>query len=190
MCIIRTRIKRKVGKMAVGTVAKVEELKELKDHHEQMVLDIAFGASNQDIAETWGMSPQQVSNIRNSPLVKEKLRELRERTEGQLIAQHIKLVGLGPAAIEHYQDVLERVDVSVGHKNHVADQVLDRIGLGRQQTMNVVQAGTHVTRTHIEEMKETVLEMARGAGILKDVTATDVTVEVRAETEEASSEQA
>lgn len=123
-----------------------------------------------DIAEKLGITRYAVSAVINSKLGMEKLAEMREERDKDVIDVAKEVEKLYPKAVEVYQNILNSEDASLSMKKRVADTVLMDIGGHRAPTKMQGQfAHAHVTSDEIKQLRERGKQAAREAGIVVDV---------------------
>jgi len=143
------------------------DVKQLWDSHHEIVRRIALGENNQQVAEAMGITPQTVSNIRNSPLAREKVEELKGSMDEKVKQIFERIQGLQHLAL----DTLEKVitgqmdeDPMPALKTKAATTVLAMGGNGpiqKAQTQNL-----HITRNELEVIKERARSAAQAQGVI------------------------
>ncbi len=149
---------RKVGERKGWQVAKMWE-----SHHE-IARRLILGQSNEDIAKDLSCTAQTVSNVRNSPVVQEKLAIMRAARDAGTIELAKEIADLAPLALQRVKEALETGTVlgrelsgSVILKE--ANGLLDReIG---KPTQRIDTRGVHgvFTLEDIERIKERAREL-------------------------------
>lgn len=83
------------------------ELAEIRDHHEEIARLLSLGIRPKEIAERLGLHPQTVSNVRNSPIIKQMIEIIQtQRTENAAeIARQV--AQLAPSAIKVMKETME-----------------------------------------------------------------------------------
>jgi hypothetical protein len=143
------------------------DVKQLWDSHAEMVRRIALGQNNIEIAEALGVTPQTVSNIKNSPLAKEKVEELQNSMDERVRDIHKRIQALQPEALDALEGVLRGQYDNDPHpvlKTKVATTLLAMGGNGPVQKVHSLNE--HVTREDIEKLKERAREAAKMQGVL------------------------
>lgn len=130
------------------------EVKTVQVRHQAMIRLKAAGLTNIEIAEILKVTPQNVSDVLNSPLVQDRLSELQGDLDNNLIEAHKNLERLAINATEHCRKILQdEVESSQTLKTKVALEVLDRIGLGKTHKVESKSLSYSLTRKDIEEIK-------------------------------------
>lgn len=131
------------------------QVREMREIHHEIVRRLLLGQKNVDIANALNITPQQVSNVRNSEVVQDQLAIMRKARDADSIDVAKDLAELGPRAVKIYKECLDNEELSLHTKLRVADTVLDRTGHPRMQklTGNIKHAHAHVTAQDIEEIK-------------------------------------
>ncbi len=135
---------------------KVTELHQM--HHK--IKDLVFlGYSNKEVAEKLNCSPQQVANVKNSPIVKDQLMLMNGAVEAGAVDIQKEIENLQPAALKKLKEVIEsgtldgdRVGASTVLKE--CNTIIDRY-IGKP-TQNIKTQGmvAHLTADEIKEMQE------------------------------------
>lgn len=134
----------------VRDMRRVEErsytIKEIQWRHREIMRLKLKGLSNKEIAIIVGVTPQNVSDVMNSPQVKAEMEKLSDRRDSIAVEVQSDLVELAPEAVALYRDILsgkgDGADATLKEKLKVADSVLDRTGFGKVQK---VEFGDHLT---------------------------------------------
>jgi hypothetical protein len=110
------------------------DLKELKPHHRGMArAQVAFGMKVKELADRFGLSAQQVTNITRSPLYKAEVARIEVEADNHVAELDLELKELAIRAVEIIAEDLMQVDPS-GHRTSVAFNVLDRTGYAKKTT--------------------------------------------------------
>lgn len=146
------------------------EVQEIQERHREMIRLSVMGCNNKEIAHQLGVSPQNVSDVLNSRLVKLHMQKLQAVRDAAVAEAQIDLADMLPQAVEHYRDVLEgRVDPQ--DKTRVAGEVLDRAGVVK--TAKIEAMHTTLDLTELQKIKERSLAAARERGLVVDVEVSD-----------------
>lgn len=146
---------------------RVYNIKSLWTNHEQMLRMVALGSSNEDIALACGVTPQTVSNVRNSPISKQKLTQLRTQLDAETIDIGARIQEFAPIALQLLEDVITgKVESPVAIRAKYASAHLGRAGYG--EVKKIAAISTHLSRDDIEAIKERALQAALEAGILAE----------------------
>lgn len=169
----RTRGRRRGGLMS-RDMRRVEpgthrtyEVKEIWDTHQEIIRLIVLGYGNVEIADMVGYTPQTVSNIRNSPVVRERIEELQSAVAHRTVDIAARVRAFEPVALEHLEQIiLGRVQgVSEALRAKTCENYLSRGGHGTVQKIAAV-SGT-LTREDIEALKQRAKDAARAQGAME-----------------------
>lgn len=86
---------------------KVWQVSQMWDKHHEIARMILLGLKNTEIAEQMNISTTQVSNVRNSPVVKEKLNLMQTARDVGSINLAKEIADLAPIALGRIKEVLE-----------------------------------------------------------------------------------
>ena len=159
------------NKTAPGEVAKKKgwQVAEMWDRHHEIARRIILGQNNQEIGEALNVTAQQVSNVRNSPVVQDKITIMRAARDAGTIALAKEIADLAPIALQRVREALETGQVlgrelSGSAIMKEANGIVDReIGKPTQRidTRNIYG---HFTLDDIERIKERARELAGFSG--------------------------
>lgn len=150
---------RRNGKLE-GRTWKVSELWE--KHHEIIRL-LLIGLSNVAIADRMGMTTTQISNIKNSPIVQERLSLLKAERDCKAIDLSKDIMELAPQSLDLLGKVIRGEDLGDGTKAttglrvKVAESNLDRAGYGAIRRVQTQNEHLFYTKEDIEELKQRAL---------------------------------
>ena len=141
------------------------QVAEMWDSHHEIARRIVLGQSNEEVARDLNCTPQTISNVRNSPVVQEKLAIMRAARDAGTIDLAHEIADLAPLALQRVKEALEtgRVmgrDLSASNILKEANGLLDReIG---KPTQRIDTRGVHgvFTLDDIERIKERARELA------------------------------
>lgn len=139
-------------------------IQNLWELHHEIIRQISLGATNKEVAENLGISPQTVSNTRNSPLAKEKLAWFQEKMDLDALEMSQRIQRFAPRALSYLEDIIagEVEGVSVALRAKYADKHLGRAGHGEvKKSVNVT--GT-LTKDEIEALKRRSKHSAKDFG--------------------------
>lgn len=149
---VRKDARRATGKKTGWQVA------ELWDKHHEIARRLVLGQSNVEIAEELRVSAQQVSNVRNSPPVKEKIEILRAVRDAGTVNLANEIADLAPVALQRIKEALQTgtvigKDLSASGILREANNLLDR-EMGRAtQRIDTRNIHGHFTLEDIERIK-------------------------------------
>lgn len=124
-------------------------LTQIWDIHHEIVRMLALGFKPKMIAEQLQITEQTVSNVRNNPLVKQRLTELQLARDASVMEVRKQVAELVPKAIKVLDDVMESDAARNSDKLRAALGILDNT-LPRQS--NIQHSGGVVTTEDIREI--------------------------------------
>lgn len=137
---------------------KTWQVAKIWDQHEEVIRRITLGQKNVEIAESMKLSPTQVSNIRNSPIIQDRLAIMKGARDAYTldVAQDIR--EFAPIALNILKALCQGTDgsglpVSPALKAKVATDLLDRAGHAPTRQISVQSVHAHLTKDDIEELK-------------------------------------
>ena len=141
------------------------EVKSLWQNHEQMLRMVALGHSNEHIAQACGVTAKTVSNVRNSPIAKGKLDQLRQALDAEAIDIGARINEFAPVALKLLEEVISgEVEAPIAIRAKYASVHLGRAGFG--EVKKIASVNTHLTRDDIEAIKMRALASANEAGLI------------------------
>lgn len=142
-------------------------IKSLWSNHEQMLRMVALGHSNEYIAEVTGVTPQTVSNVRNSPVAKPTLERFRGQLDSEAVDIGARIQEFAPKALEVLEGIITgEIESPVAVRAKYASAHLGRAGFG--EVHKVASINTHLSRDDIEQIKARALDAAMDAGLICD----------------------
>lgn len=137
------------------------EIKRLNERQKEVLRRILLGQKNVEIAEALNITPQNVSDIRNSELAKIELAALSSLRDGSTINVANAIREVAPAALNILTTTIERTNKMLAedptmmptpHSTNIAQDLLDRAGHSAVKKSMVGLA--ELTRDEIEDLKE------------------------------------
>lgn len=98
---------RKDGRRNPDGKRKGWQIAEMWDQHHEIARRVILGQSNIEIAESLGVSKETVSNVKNSPVVQDKLVLLRAARDCDSIDLGKEIAELAPMALKRIREALE-----------------------------------------------------------------------------------
>ena len=141
---------------AEGRTWQVNELWEM--HHEVIRL-LMFGMKNVDIARRIGCTEQQVSNIRNSPVVQDRLSLMKAARDVKAMDISRDILETAPEALRILKKVLAGEAIvddkkpSVNAMIRTSESLLDRAGFGAVKKVATSNEHVFYTAEEIEALK-------------------------------------
>lgn len=140
------------------------QVSKIWDQHEEVVRRIVLGQKNTEIAGSMKLSQAQVSNIRNSPIIQDKLAIMKGARDAYTIDIARDIKEFAPKALEVLKRIVNGDDPSglpIGPalKARVASDLLDRAGYAPIKSVQVSGVHAHLTLDDIAELKRRAVEM-------------------------------
>lgn len=140
-------------------------VKSIWERHQMMLRMVALGHSNGAIAEATGVTPQTVSNLRNSPIAQGQLLNMRNSLDSEMIDIGARIQEFAPRALEVLEKVITgELESPIAVRAKYASAHLGRAGFG--EVHKVASINTHLSRSDIEEIKQRALAAASDAGLI------------------------
>ena len=157
------------GRRTLEGKRKGWQVAEMWDRHHEIARRLLLGESNRYIAEKLGISAQQVSNVKNSPVVQEKLIIMQAARDAGCIDLAKEITAMAPIALQRIKEALETgkvldKEVSASALLKECNNMVDReIGkaVQRVDTRNV---HGHFTLEDINKIKERAKELSAKSG--------------------------
>jgi hypothetical protein len=145
-------------------------LNQLRGRNHRVMTLHCQGMSNKEIAQVMKCHTSTVSQILNSPIIKERITQLQLEIDQSTADFAKELGGLRGPAIGVYREILEDQHIEADHKLRamVAGQVLDRTGLGRSTKVE------QKTYTSDRGGLQAILESAAELGMIEEIEAIDI----------------
>jgi hypothetical protein len=137
------------------------------DVHHQITRRIFLGQKNTQIANILGVTKEQVSSVRNSPIVQDKLKAMHATANDEVISIQKEIEELAPKALKVMREILENPDAPLGVRFNAAKDALDRSGNAAPQQVNHLHG--HFTANDLAIIKNRAKQIAAENGII-DVT--------------------
>src|SRR5215510_336005 len=146
--------------------ARKYNIKKLWQLHANITQQVSLGKTNVEIAEQLDITPQTVSNVRNSPIGKEKVEILTAAMDAETVDIGRRIREFAPKALEYLERIIEGREpgASVALRAKYAAQHLGRAGYGEITKVHSLNAT--VTKDDIEAIKQRAL----AARNVRDVT--------------------
>lgn len=149
-----------------GAPRRVPGVGEMTELHHEICRHVLLGMKNVEIASKLGCTPQTVSNVRNSPIVKHRLRELSQVRDAVAVNFAAEVQARAAKAFEILDEALmdETGEVPLMLRLKEANNILDRVerveGIGQRN----VHLHAHLTMEDIEELKRRALAAGVACG--------------------------
>jgi len=153
------------GKKAEGEKKGGWQISEMWDNHHEIARRLVLGQSGKDIAEAMGCSPATISNVRNSPVVKDKLSIMRAARDAGTVDLAREIADLAPLAIQRIKEVLEAGSVlgkeaSASVILKEANGLLDREMGKAIQRVDTRGVHAHLSMEDLDRIKQRAQELA------------------------------
>lgn len=143
-------------------------IQSLWERHHNAIRLIALGHGNKEIAEVLEVTPQTISNIRNSPIAKSRIEQFREMLDAETLDINRRIQEFAPVALELIEGVISgdfpEAPIALRAKHAAAH--LARAGYG--EVKKIASINTYLSREDIERIKERAVASARDAGMLAE----------------------
>lgn len=127
------------------------------DIHHEITRLLSLGLSNKRIAEKLGVTHVMVSNVKNSPIVKDKLAIMRGARDAETIDVAHEIQEFAPVALQVLKEVVSgEVEVSTSLKVSTAKDLLSRAGFPPIRRFEGMTA--HLNSEDIENIKKRAME--------------------------------
>lgn len=140
------------------------QIAEMWDQHHEIARRLVLGESNIDIAKALGVSKEMVSNVKNSPVVQDKLALLRAARDCECVDLAKEISELAPIALKRMREALETGTVLGKEVNAAgilkeANALLDREMGKAVQRVDTRGVNMHLTMDDIEAIKQRASEL-------------------------------
>ena len=138
---------------------------EMQSRHQIIKRMLFEGWSNKEIAERDGISPQQVSNIKNSPIVKEKLEMMHKAADAQSLDVQREIMEVQPYALMVLKEAIKNgtIDgepITASQRLKECNTAVDR-HIGRPtQTVKTQNLNMHFSSDELKAMRERAMKSA------------------------------
>lgn len=141
------------------------------ENHHEIARRLLLGQKNTEVAEAMGCSAQIVSDVRNSPVVKDKLALMGAARDAGTVDLAREIADLAPIALQRIREALETglvldKEVSAAGILKEANGLLDRDQGRAVQRIDTRNLHGHFTMEDIERIKEKAKELAGASGDL------------------------
>lgn len=141
------------------------------ESHHEIARRLLLGQTNVEVAKAMDCTTQNVSDVRNSPVVKEKLSLMRAARDAGTIDLAREIADLAPIALQRIKEALETglvldKEVSAAGILKEANGMLDRDQGRAVQRVDTRNLHGHFTIEDIERIKEKAKELAETYGDL------------------------
>lgn len=138
--------------------SRIFNVSKIWEHHEEIVRRLVLGQKNTEIADAMNLSPQTISNVRNSPIIQERLSVMKGARDAETVDIAREIRQFAPIALDLLKRIIkgerEGELASPALKVSVAKDVLDRAGFAPVRNISMQSVHAHLTREDIEAIKQ------------------------------------
>jgi DNA-directed RNA polymerase specialized sigma subunit len=151
------------GRYLLENEKKVYEITQLRDRHKEIIRLILLGHENTEIASILNITPQTVSNVRNSQLAQVELMSLQEARDNNSIDIAKQIQEIAPAALEILHTMIDRTNRKLttdpfaqpsNLEVTVAQDLLNRAGHGSINKNISINKSMPLTQEELALMRE------------------------------------
>ena len=142
------------------------EVSDMWDVHHQVKRRIFLGQKNVEIARMLGITKEQVSSIRRSPVVQDELKKMQAAADKDAVDVKTVVKELAPKALRVMEQILDDDNVPANVKFSCAKDTLDRGGHAAPQQINHIHG--HFTAEDIIEMKNRAKLLGANSGVVEE----------------------
>lgn len=150
-----------------GKKARTYRVTEMTDKHHEVARLLLLGLDNQEVAKETNITPEYVSTIRNSPVVKEQLTILRAARDRESVDVAIQIQEALPKCIEFLTETITGEGISAVLKSKNAFGLLSMGGFGPSKNISVKGVHAILTSEDIAEIKSRGLSLGTEMGIVE-----------------------
>lgn len=138
---------------------------EMYERHHEIARRLILGQSGKEIAAALGVTDVTVSNVKNSPIVQDKLSIMRAARDAGTIELATEIANLAPIAVQRLKEALTTGEV-FGQKVNAtsilkeANNIIDREMGKPVQRVDTRSTTMHLTPDDLARIKERALEIA------------------------------
>jgi transcriptional regulator with XRE-family HTH domain len=131
---------------------------QLWDLHHEVIRMLLLGMKQTDIASKLGITDCQVSKIKNSQIVQDRLSLMRAARDVQTVDISRDILEVAPRALKLLKNIVENEgegrQATIGLRSKVAESLLDRAGFGAVKKVQSENAHTFYDAAEIERIKQ------------------------------------
>lgn len=155
--------RRKTDNCTVESMPKrTFQVNEIRDQHHEIIRRLLLGQNAEFIARQIGVSGATVRNVKNSPIVQERLAILNAARDKETLNVAAHIDRIAPKSIQLLEDIITGTgagaDAPISLRARTAENNLDRAGYGAVKKFQG-QVG-HFTADDIAKLKEDALQRA------------------------------
>lgn len=137
-------------------------VKSIWDSHLEIARMLVLGYTPQKIAEKLNISEQTVSNVRNTPVIKEKLDELHAVRDADVIQIKKEVLALVPRALEVISEIMNASYARTTERLRAAISILDKGVPAQIETKNQTLI---LSQDDIDELNNRFQEALKSKGV-------------------------
>ena len=125
--------------------------------HHEIARRLVLGQKNVEIAEALNVTPVMVSNVRNSPIVQERITILKGARDADTIDLAREIKEVAPEALGLLKDIIrgenDGANAPIGLRARTSENMLARVGHGVPHKVQTENVHTILTAEDIAEIK-------------------------------------
>lgn len=145
-----------------GVPKKSYEPTQMWDRYQEISRRVLLGQKNVQIANDMNLTPEAVSYIRNSEIVKERTEKLQARADDSAVDVSTRIKHLAPKALDVLEDLINGKvageSIPAKLRAHHAEKLLDRAGHAAPKEVRSFNLHGHYTSEDIQNIKQRALE--------------------------------
>lgn len=126
--------------------------------HHEIARRLVLGQKNKEIAEALNVTPVMVSNVRNSPIVQERISILKGARDADTIDLAREIKEVAPEALGLLKDIIrgenDGANAHIGLRARTSENMLARVGHGVPHKVQTENVHTVLTAADIAEIKQ------------------------------------
>ena len=144
------------------------EVTRIWDVHHQIKRMIFLGMKNTVISQQLGITPEQVSTVRNSQVIQEELNAMQKAADAGVLDIKKNIKEMAPKAMRVLESILDDPNCAPNVKLSAAKDILDRGGNAAPQ--QIMHAHGHFTADDLDEIKNRAKRLAKdNANLAEDI---------------------
>lgn len=161
-----TQLDRVNEKRKPAELRKNFQITEMHDIHHEIARRLVLGEWPREIAKALNISYQTVINVKNSPIVQEKIELLHGARDSEVMDVAKQIRELAPKAVEVIEGVLDDEEEGTGMRLKASLAVLDRAGHGVPKNVNVRGVHAIVSKDDLALIKQRAVEIGLSSGVI------------------------
>jgi len=162
---LRQHNEKNSGRFVMPNEKRAYEISEIRENHLEIIRRVVLGEKNTEIAFALSMSPEQVSNIRNSEIVQAHIGILEAARDASTLDVSRQIAKVAPKALGILKATVDRTNKMVNEdptfmpnslQLNVAKDLLDRAGHGAIHRQHTITQNAQLTDDELIEIKRNV----------------------------------